>query len=148
MSDLDNQVELGVLKSVVSKLDSSIEKIAQLNGDITKLLAVHETRLDSLERVSENRTEDIKELHSRITTQIDQVAKKIDEMEIRLEERMRNQSHSATEQHNRIQREIEEDIEKLGSRISKLEQWKWWVMGIALAFGYFIGHLPELFLTK
>ena len=140
--------EVEVLKSVVSKLDTSIDKIAQVSQDIGKILAVHEQRLDNIDKVSERRENEIKELHSRITTGNREIVEKIEELELRLERKMKENGESATKQHNDIQKEIQKDIEaiaqnleKLENRTQSLERWKWYVIGAVATIGYLIGHI-------
>ena len=145
------KTEVGILKSVVSKLDTSIEKITQVSGDIGKILAVHEQRLDSIEKVSETRNEEIKDIHSRITTQTREVVEKIDQLQSRLEHKMNVAATLAKEQHESIQKAVQEDIKNVAStldadikevtkRVDTLEQWRWMIVGGAIVLGFVIGN--------
>lgn len=133
--------EVEVLKSVVTKLDASIEKISQVSTDIGKLLAVHEQRIDQLEKTDSRRMDDIKEIHSRITTGNRELMDKIDDMESKIYERMAKSAEAATNQHKDIQNEISAEIKGLETRIDTLEKWKWTMLGGAAAIGYLISHL-------
>ena len=139
---LESEVE--VLKNVVAKLDMSIEKIAQVSNDIGKILAVHEQRLVNLEKVADARSGDIKELHSRITTQHREMMDKMDDMEDRLELKMQQAQFNSTKQHEEIQKEIQKDIGNLSKRLTVLENWRWWVLGAAGAFGFIIAKMPSI----
>ena len=136
--------DIEVLKTVVTKLDTSIEKISQVSHDIGKILAVHEERLDAIEKVSERRNDEIKDLHSRITTSHRELCDKLDSMESRIEDKMRENGINATKQHQDIQKEIQQDIEKVGIRVSILEQWRWYVIGGAAVIGFLIAKSPGL----
>lgn len=136
--------EVEVLKNVVAKLDMSIEKIAQVSNDIGKILAVHEQRLVNLEKVADARSGDIKELHSRITTQHREMMDKMDDMEDRLELKMQQAQFNSTKQHEEIQKEIQKDIGNLSKRLTVLENWRWWVLGAAGAFGFIIAKMPSI----
>lgn len=138
------EVEVEVLKSVVSKLDHSIEKISQVSNDIGRLLAVHNERIDQLERTSDLRMDEIKELHSRITTQTREIVDKMDAMQSRLEHKMNAQSEASQSQHKEIQNEIKNDIAKVEERVSVLENWKWWIIGAAAAVGFILGNLSDI----
>ena len=135
------EVEVEVLKTVVSKLDHSIEKISQVSNDIGRLLAVHDERIDQLERVSVARMEDIKELHSRITTGNREISEKIDNLDRCLEERMRKAAVASKEQHEEIQKEIQKDVKEISERVDTLEKWRWMILGGAVAVGYIVGNL-------
>lgn len=133
--------EVEVLKSVVTKLDASIEKISQVSTDIGKLLAVHEQRIDQLEKTDSRRMDDIKEIHSRITTGNRELMDKIEGMEVKIYERMAKSAEAATTQHKDIQNEISAEIKGLETRIDTLEKWKWTMLGGAAVIGYLISHL-------
>jgi chromosome segregation ATPase len=135
------ETEVGVLKSVVSKLDTSIEKITQVSGDISKILAVHEQRLDGLDKVSDQRADEIKELHSRITTGNREIMDKISDMESRLDQKLHDGAKAAKEQHEKIQKEIQVDIKAIADRVDILERWRWMIVGGAIVVGYIIGNL-------
>ena len=138
---MSTETELEILKTVVSKLDVSLEKMTNVSNDIGKILAVHETRIDSLERVADNRTDDIKELHSRITTSFREMSDQMRAMEERLEIKYQKQQINATEQHNQIQKEIQHDIDDISKRLQKLENWRWWMMGLGVGFGVVIAKI-------
>ena len=134
------ETEVGVLKSVVSKLDTSIEKITQVSGDISKILAVHEQRLDGLDKMSDQRTDEIKELHSRITTGNREIMDKIGDMESRLDQKLQAGAKAAKEQHESIQKEIQVDIKAIADRVDILERWRWMIVGGAIVIGFIIGN--------
>ena len=142
------ETELEVLKTVVNKLDSSLEKISEVSNSIGRLLAVHDERIGQLERVTESKEAAIKDLHSRITTQTKEIVDKIAALEKNIEERMKESSKVAKEQHQQIQDEIEVDVEKLDRRIGVIERWRWYLMGGAAAIGYISGHADLLKFLK
>jgi predicted nucleic acid-binding Zn-ribbon protein len=74
--------------------------------------------------------QDIKELHSRITTGnreiTDHIDRKIDDLAKNDEDQ-----HAA----------MGAKIDSLGERINLLERWKWMIVGGAIVVGYLMGHL-------
>ena len=138
---MSTETELEVLKTVVEKIDQSLEKMTDVSANVGKILAVHEQRIDTLETVSDKRTDDIKELHSRITTSFREMADKLDAMESRLELKYQKQQMNAQQQHNDIQKEIQDDIGELSKRIGALENWRWWMMGIGVGFGVVLAKI-------
>ena len=139
-----SEVEIQVLKSVVFKLDASMEKISEVSNNIGKLLAVHDERLDSLEKISDKRDSEIKELHSRITTQTKEIVDKLELMETKIENRISETSATTTSQHERINNEIKIEIEKITKRLNVLENWRWYVLGAAAVIGYMLSHYGDL----
>ena len=76
-NDLVTEVELlkrevKGMKIIHGRLDTAIEKITEVSNCINRMLAVHEERLsqqeESQHRAEQEFTADIKELHSRITS--------------------------------------------------------------------------------
>jgi len=74
--------------------------------------------------------QDIKELHSRITTGnreiTDHIDRKIDDL-----------AKNDEDQHEAMGKKID----SLAGRIDLLERWKWMIIGGAIVVGYLIGHL-------
>ena len=139
-------IEIEVLKNVVNKLDSSLEKISEVSNSIGRLLAVHDERLNSLEKVSDKRDNEINDLHSRITTQTREIMDRLETMANKIDDRMKNAAIASTTQHNEIKKEIQDDIKQIEVRIASLEQWKWYVLGGAAVIGYVIHTIiPKLF---
>jgi hypothetical protein len=138
------ETEVGVLKSVVSKLDTSLEKISQVSNDIGRLLAVHDERIMQLEKEGERKTDDIRDLHSRLTTQTREIVSKIDSMEIGIEKKMRENSAESAKQHKEILDEIKKDVENISTRVNVLEQWRWYIIGGSITVGFILGNLSDL----
>lgn len=133
---IDAQVK--VLESVVSKIDSSIEKLTEVSNSIGKLLAVHDERLNTLEKTNDRTEDDIKDLHSRITTISREICDKLDQVETMIEHRLKESSEASAKGHAEIKADIESKITKLVTRVEILEKWKYWVVGAATAVGYIV----------
>lgn len=124
------EVELEVLKSVVNKLDSSLEKISEVSNSIARLLAVHNERLDTLEKTGDKRENEIRDLHSRITTQTREILEKLEAVEKKIEQRMKENSDASSAAHKSIQNEINQDLKYLDKRMKVQENWRWYILGI------------------
>ena len=89
------------IKNDIQKIDVSIEKIGEATSQISKLLAVHDNRLDAGEEADEEIKKDIKVLHQRITEGAKEVVSAIHATEKSINE-------TATTQHAKMSREINE----------------------------------------
>lgn len=138
------ETELEVLKSVVNKLDSSLEKISEVSNSIGRLLAVHDERIDQLEKVSEKRSDDVKELHSRITTQTREIVEKIAALEKNIEDKIKDSDKIAKDAHKNIETGVQTEITKLDTRIATLEKWRWYVLGAAAVIVFIAGNLSDI----
>ena len=95
---------------------------------------------------------DIKEVHSRITTGNREIVDKMDDMQIRIEDRLSMAAATSKAEHEQIKIGIKDDIREIDTRISlqvkdvdfrvgALERWKWIIVGASVAIGYLVGNL-------
>jgi flagellar capping protein FliD len=117
--------DVGNVQEVLSRLDSAIDKIADVSNGINKILAVHDSTIDGMrETFSErmNRTEnDIEIIHDRISRHEDELKKEFRE----------------------YHEEMKSMYETIEDRTSVLEKWKWYIMGSAWGVGFLIATLLQ-----
>lgn len=141
------ETEVALVKNDVSqignlfeKLEVALDKITDVNNSISQMLAVHEQRLTEGDRefkemkqelnVAENKFDnEVKELHSRLTTNTREIETKMsDEIDKVLEAIKDLKSHMVVNQ------------EKLDKRITSLEKWRWIILGAFAAGGFLVGN--------
>ena len=74
--------------------------------------------------------QDIKELHSRITTGNREIMDKLDE-------KIDELAQSDKEQHDVMSK----TMNSIKDRVEILERWKWMIVGAAVALGYIVGNM-------
>ena len=100
MSQVESKIavlenEVNQMRGLFSKLDESIDKMAEISGAIQQMLAVHETQIQSQAQDTEDlfhlvekrrieNDENLKELHSRITTNGKETRKEMNENVIKI----------------------------------------------------------------
>tara|TARA_B100001094_G_scaffold325540_1_gene380076 strand:+ start:2037 stop:2453 length:417 start_codon:yes stop_codon:yes gene_type:complete len=117
MSSIKTTVETNRL--LVDRLDKAIEKMAEVSGHISKLLAVHETRI-------ENQDESISITHKRISELRDDL------------------NHTMERNYDSIVAEfkvVKTMFEKHEKRIIMLEKWKYGVIASAAAIGFLMSKV-------
>jgi peptidoglycan hydrolase CwlO-like protein len=117
--DVDN------IHSVLSKLDSAIDKIADVSNGINKILAVHDSTIDTIkeqyaERIA-RQDEDVRVIHERITKHEQEFQDDVKAFHGRIDEMMK----------------------KMDERITTLEKWKWYVMGTAWGIGFLLATILQ-----
>jgi len=137
------EADIKALEKIVEKLDYSIEKLTEVNNNIGKLLAVHEERMNNMEKDTDRNVEDIRDLHDKINDFQRDLLKRMDLIDNNIDKKMKEQAKNATEQHNEIQKAVESKIDNLSSRLASLEQWKYFVIGAAAVCGYLINYLLQ-----
>ena len=110
------------------RLDTAIEKLTEVSNCINRMLAVHEERIgqqeESQHRAEQEFTSDIKELHSRITTNAKEIM------------------GAATLQHKEHTEAIQKLRDDIARRVGVLEKWRWIIIGGSIVFGFVIQKLP------
>ena len=88
---MDEKIKIAVLdqrletfEGIVSKLDSAIEKIAEVNNNVSRMLAVHEQRISKQEEIDEVLFDKIDKLRDKMDSDHDSVTKRISTLERKL----------------------------------------------------------------
>ena len=116
--------EVDDMKGIHVRLDSAIEKIAEVSSSLHTVIAVHEEKLarqeETLEESEKQLRVNVQELHSRITTNAKETSQHMSEMERRLLE------------------ELQTIRKEMSSRVGMLEKWKWVIVGGSIVAGFII----------
>lgn len=123
--------------------------------DTPERIAKLEAQVDVIKEDVTELKSDVKEIHSRITTGNREILEKIESMETKLDQRMKDSAVAAKQQHEDIQKALQEDlrtavtqldldINKISTRVEILERWRWMIVGGAIVLGYLISHLDLL----
>mgnify|MGYP001255574305 FL=1 len=133
MAQLETEIELlkrdvTEMKQIHLRLDTAIEKIADVSSSLHTIMAVHEEKLmrqeEALDGQEKEFRENIQELHTRISNNADKSTKHMNEME------------------RRISDELQKIREELSSRVGVLEKWRWVIIGGSIVVGFIITKLP------
>jgi ribosomal 50S subunit-associated protein YjgA (DUF615 family) len=111
--------DMELVSALAEKFDIAIDRLTEVSTSVDKMLAVHEMRLENQEQQREILHQRISDLKRDITS------------EFRL---LRDENRK---QHNEV-----------NERLSKLEKWRWLVVGMATAVGFLVaslGQMGELF---
>ena len=122
--------EVKDIKFIFNRLDTAIEKITEVTTSVNRMLAVHEEKIsqqeEALAKADFELSADIKELHSRITTNYKELA---DQMA---------KNHKETEAH------VQQLRTDLNGRVGVLEKWRWLIIGGSIVIGFIIQKMIVL----
>ena len=131
--DLNTEVailkrEVADIKLIFNRLDTAIERITEVSSSVNRMLAVHEEKIANQEeasiRANQEFTVDIRELHSRITTNYKEIADMI----------------------SKYHKEYVDDQQKLrddlNNRVGILEKWRWLIIGGSIVIGFALQKMP------
>ena len=118
--------EVNDMKQIHHRLDSAIEKIADVSSSLHTIMAVHEEKLarqeETLDDNEKHFRDNVQELHSRITTNAKETTQHMSEMERRLQE------------------EFSKLRGELSNRVGVLEKWKWVIIGGSIVVGFILAR--------
>ena len=126
-------------EQIHTRLDTAIEKLTELAVNIKSMLAVHESKIARAEQVDDDifvllesrRKEweaDLKELHSRITTN----TRELREHQLVTEKRILNEMRMIRGE--------------LSNRVGILEKWRWIIIGGAIVVGLIFTDAKDIIL--
>ena len=140
VKSLDTEVELlkrevADMKQIHVRLDSAIEKIADVSTSLHTIMAVHEEKLirqeEQLEDQEKQFRDTVQELHSRITTNAKETSTHMSEMERRLTDAMNEHNKKETEQFLKLREELQ-------TRVGILERCRHIIIGGAIVIGFIL----------
>jgi chromosome segregation ATPase len=138
----DVEMKVGLLQRDVQqseklceKLSESISKLQEVNANILRMITIHEHRHEQHEKAEIELKDDIKELHSRITTVNREIHERIDEVERHISERI------DALRSDLIQHKKEEGGNVVGDTLKEIDKYKWMILGAAIAIGWIIGNV-------
>ena len=123
------------------KLSESITKIQELNVNIMQMITLHEQRHEQHEKEDSALKDDIKDLHSRITTVSREIHDRIDEVERHISDRI-------DELRSDLVKHVKNDPNKLSNALAEIDRYKWMILGGAIAVGWLIGNVDLGMLGK
>lgn len=137
---MQTDVDIQVLKTIVSKLDQTLDKISDSTNSISKLLAIHDAKIEYLEQNSRDNRDELRIIYTRMESDTNTIITRIDNVENQIEGRMKDISEQTTSQHHILS----EQLVTLESRLDNLEQWKWYVIGALTFIGFLITNLDNI----
>ncbi len=138
----DNAVELKIDVEVLKeKVDNITHLCSKMDQVIEKLVDNHDrivTQIyNDMEQRKRDTVEDVKELHSRITTVDRNLSDKIELTERRIMDEIKSLRHT-----------IDEHNKKEDDDLRKIFQWKWMVAGGVVVLAWLISNLNLTMLAK
>ena len=140
--------DITLINDVFRKLDTTIEKLEELTASMTKILSLHEQKLEyherkdqDLDRLIELRRsellDDIKQLHSRVTTVNRELTTQIEHTETKITSEIKALKEHITQEHKQASNVVEQ-----------IQRWKWMILGGSAAVMWLISSVNFAALSK
>lgn len=143
-SEFDNKIEIELLKkdvttmtALLEKFDTTIDKMQEIASSLSRMVSLQEQRIETQELATKEvqsilemrrleHNNDIKDLHSRITTVNRELTEKIEDTE-----------KTILAELHKMRDELKGEDKNIGFRVNQIELWKYMVMG-AVGVGVFL----------
>lgn len=128
------------LNGLFERLDVTIEKLGEVSTNLTKMLAVHENRIEKQEDAD-------KQLHATVEllfTKIEERRKDVDVTRDDFRKEIAKLHHDIIEEMKDIKRSQNEFNTQINRRVSAIEKWRWMIIGGAVLAGYAINIIMKI----
>ena len=149
--ELDNRLEIELLKkdvvtmsSLLTKFDTALDKMQDIASNLSKMVSLQEQRIEAQEtstkelqsilemrRIENN--QEIKELHSRITTVNRELTEKISDTE-----------KTILAEIQALRTEIKGENKGIGARLSQIELWKYGVGMVIVVVAFLVAKAIDI----
>ena len=106
--------DMELVSALAEKFDIAIDRLTEVSTSVDKMLAVHENRLENQEQQREI-------LHQRIS----------------------DLKRDITDEFRMLRDENRKQHVEVNDRLSKLEKWRWFVVGIATVIGFIVAKIID-----
>jgi uncharacterized phage infection (PIP) family protein YhgE len=130
--------DVNAIQTFSGKINDAIEKMVEVSNSITKMLIMHENKLQNHDQQIDGLKNSLSERKSDFEKHVELLHKRITDM--------KDENHAEREKYHKeildALKEVVESNKTLDIRISKLEQWKWYVVGGAAVTGFILSQVP------
>lgn len=145
----DLKLEVGLLKKdfqlidrLCNSLSVSVTKLEEVNTNLLKVITLHEQKHEQHEKVELEVKDEVKELHSRITTVSREIHDRMDDIERHISTRIDELRNDLLNNANANAKAARQ------ASYNRLDRYKWMIIGAATAIGWIIGHVNLTALDK
>ena len=144
LSDIKLQIgllekDIEVTTDFAQRVSLSMEKIQEMSLNLVKMITLHEQRHSQHEKAESELKHDIKELHSRITTQSRELHDRMDQVEKHITSRIDALRNELIE--SKKQLPVDDKDASLKTKVDSLEKWRWTIVGALFVAGWVLGNL-------
>jgi chromosome segregation ATPase len=148
---LDVEKKVAAQEVLVAKFDTALDKISEVSLNVSKLLAVHEQRIEAQEEQAKESKEADTALHSRISSTEHRLRQEMSDGQKEILGEIKNlrsdvedlgddliKKHDALR--SDLETEVNSKVEEISGRVSKLERLAWIVIGATTIVGFLIAQ--------
>jgi chromosome segregation ATPase len=131
------------MSNLMGKLDTAIEKLTSVANSLDRVIAVHENRLEYHDDVDKELFSLIEDRRKEAKEQYEVLHKRIGDMREDFEDNLETSIREMMQEIKDMKQKDAEHHKDVADRLTKLEMWKWYVIGMATLAGIIFSMLPE-----
>lgn len=124
--------KFNVYEKMMTKLESAIQTISEINQNISRMLSVHEEKLDSTAKTDEVIFEKFRKMEEKNDNDHKRVIDKIENMEVNFKKIINDESKKRTTV-----------VNKLDNKLSSLMRFRWIIIGGVIVVSFILSK-PEI----
>lgn len=117
------QKDMSQVNSIVDKLDLTIEKLTDVSSNVSRLLAVHETRLENQEKAGSHLANMIEKNKEQIDTELQKIYDRLSDTK------------------KDLRKEIDDRHEEVMTELKTIQRWMWLVSGGGAVVGFILANV-------
>jgi uncharacterized coiled-coil protein SlyX len=151
---IDLEKKVAGQEVMVSKFDSALDKMSEVSLNVSKLLAVHEKRLETQEEHAKESKEADAQLHSRLSSTEQRLRQEMSDgqkeilteikgLHTKVDDLKEDIHHETENMRTEIEADIEKKLDSVTKRVGKLERFAYILIGGGTILGFIIHMLVE-----
>ena len=138
--------DVNTLSGFMVKLDTAIDKLTDVANSLDRVIAVHEEKLETHERIDQELFALIEQRRTESKEQYELLHLRISDMKSDIEDDMKDVIKEINENIKEMKEFNTAHHDDVSERLTKLEMWKWYVLGMATFGGFLLSFIPEMLL--
>lgn len=138
--------DVDTLSGFTAKLDTAIDKLTDVANSLDRVIAVHEQKLQAHDRMDQELFTLIEERRRESKEQYELLHLRISDMKDDIEDDMKDVIKEINENIKEMKEFNTAHHDDVSERLTKLEMWKWYVLGMATFGGFLLSFIPEMLL--
>jgi archaellum component FlaC len=135
--------DIDSMSGLMSKLDVAIEKLTDVANSLDKVIAVHDRRLEYHDEIDKELFSLIDDRRKESKEQYEVLHKRVNDMKEEMEDDLQASIKEMMKEIKEMKEEDNQHHKEVSERLTRLEMWKWYVIGMASLAGFMFSLLPE-----
>lgn len=136
--------DVASMKTIISRLDESVEKLTDISKDVTTLLAVHENRIAYQERITNELKEQVEKRRDESSNKFDELHDTVIEVKDGVNRKIDEKRNDIISELEKTKKEFEFSHSELKKRMSTIERWMWLFAGGGGVIVFILENFPEI----